>query len=147
MSAERVPKCAARLFLGVCLGGLLLTSTASVGEIPAKQQLASISDSEFRRVQERARHGDAGAQASLAVAYEEGIHVPQDLAQALYWYRRAAEQGSAEVQHHLGLIYEQGRGTTRNFAEAAAWYAKAAEQGYAPAQCNLGTLYLEGRGV
>src|SRR5579863_7016059 len=98
MSAERMQRCAARLFLAVCLGELILATTASIAGVTAKQELASISDSEFRGVQERARHGEAGAQVALGVAYEEGIHVQQDLAQALDWYRRAAQQGNAEVQ-------------------------------------------------
>ncbi|MBM3508219.1 MAG: SEL1-like repeat protein, partial [Alphaproteobacteria bacterium] len=40
-----------------------------------------------------AEQGDAIAQALLGFMYAEGQGVPQDHAEAVKWYRRAAEQG------------------------------------------------------
>lgn len=37
-------------------------------------------------------------------AYEKGQGVPQDDAQALAWYRKAAEQGHAKAQYNLGVM-------------------------------------------
>ncbi|WP_304666925.1 tetratricopeptide repeat protein, partial [Neisseria bergeri] len=68
----------------------------------------------------------------------QGQGVRQDYAQAVQWYRKAAEQGYAGAQVNLGLMYEQGQGVRQDYAQAVQWYRKAAEQGYAGAQVNLG---------
>ena len=39
-----------------------------------------------------------------------GQGVPQDLAVAVTWYRKAAEQGDAAGQHGLGFLYDKGQG-------------------------------------
>jgi len=71
----------------------------------------------------------------------------QDYAEAVKWYRKAAEQGHARAQYALGFMYESGRGVTQDDSEAVKWYRKAAEQGDASAQSNLGLMYESGRGV
>jgi TonB family protein len=73
--------------------------------------------------------------------------VPRDDAEAVRWYRKAAEQGFAWGQTNLGYMYGQGRGIARDDAEAVQWYLKAAKQGFAMAQDNLGVVYRDGRGV
>jgi TPR repeat protein len=73
--------------------------------------------------------------------------VIQDYAEAVDWYRKAAEQGDASAQTKLGIMYDDGRGVTQDYAEAADWYRKAAEQGNALAQTNLGFMYENGSGV
>ena len=73
--------------------------------------------------------------------YLHGQGVRQDYAQAVKWYRKAAEQGFAEAQYNLGVRYDQGQGVPQDYAEAVKWYRKAAEQGDAEAQLNLGVMY------
>jgi TPR repeat protein len=63
--------------------------------------------------------------------YYTGQDIPQDYAQAVQWYRKAAEQGLAQAQYNLGFMYDKGRGVRQDDAQAVAWYRKAAEQGYA----------------
>jgi TPR repeat protein len=75
-------------------------------------------------------------------AYQAG-----DYAEALKWWRKAAEQGNATGQTSLGFMYEKGKGVTQDYAEAAKWFRKAAEQGNAFAQSNLGVAYDKGDGV
>ena len=70
--------------------------------------------------------------------------LPQDAAEAVAWFRKAAEQGFAEAQNNLGWMYSQGKGLAKDEAEAVRWYRKAAEQGLARAQHNLGVMYREG---
>ena len=41
-----------------------------------------------------------------------------NLAQALVWYRRAAEQGDIGAQVALGLAYAQGIGVVQDYIEA-----------------------------
>ena len=71
----------------------------------------------------------------------------KEYAEAVSWYRKAAEQGTDVAQFNLGLMYEVGRGVTQNDAEAVSWYRKAAEQGNASGQLSLGSMYAIGRGV
>ncbi|MSP33056.1 MAG: sel1 repeat family protein, partial [Pseudolabrys sp.] len=63
--------------------------------------------------------------------------MPQDYAQAVKWYRLAADQGNAKAQSNLGLMYDNGQGVPQNYAEAMRWYRLAADQGLAEAQSNL----------
>ena len=63
------------------------------------------------------------------MAYDNGISVKKDLAEAAKWYRKAATQGVAKSQFALGLIYEKGKGVKKDLAEAAKWYGEAAAQG------------------
>ena len=72
--------------------------------------------------------------------------VPQNLADAARWYRRAAEQDDVTAQLNLGVL-RVGRGVAQDHAEAVAWYRRAADQGEARAQANLGHAYANGRGV
>ncbi|MGH6953553.1 MAG: tetratricopeptide repeat protein, partial [Alphaproteobacteria bacterium] len=72
--------------------------------------------------------------------------VPQDYAEAMKWYRKAADQGDAPAQNNLGFMYDSGWGVPQDYAEAAKWYRKAADQGIAIAQLNLGVSYELGDG-
>ena len=65
--------------------------------------------------------------------YEKGDGVPKDIAQAVIWYRKAAEQGHAKAQFALGVRYGKGEGVPQDAAQAVTWYRKAAEQGNAKA--------------
>jgi TonB family protein len=70
-----------------------------------------------------------------------------DFAEAIKWYRVAADQGDARAQLNLGVIHDKGKGVTRDAAEAAKWYRKAADQKNADAAYNLAVLYDDGDGV
>ncbi len=67
--------------------------------------------------------------------------MPQDDAEAVKWYRKAAEQGDADALCNLGLMHYHGRGVPQDFAETMKWYRLAAEQGFAEAQYKLGGMY------
>ena len=73
--------------------------------------------------------------------YESGQGVEQDTAQALEWYRKAAEQEDGKAQIKLGEIYRDGQGVEQDNAQAIQWYRKAAERGIVKAQESLATLY------
>jgi TPR repeat protein len=77
-----------------------------------------------------------------------GRGVPKDYAEALKWYRKAADQGHALAQNSVGACYGRGGyGVPQDCAEAVKWYRKAAEQREAYAQNNLGACYANGEGV
>jgi len=91
-----------------------------------------------------AEQGNATAQFSLGLMYENGDGVAKNHAEAVKWYRRAAEQGDANGQFLLGKMYEFGRGVAQDDAEAVKWYRLAAEQGDAESQSTLGFAYWKG---
>jgi TPR repeat protein len=94
-----------------------------------------------------AEQGVASAQYNLALMYANGEGVPENDAEAVKWYRKAADQGHAAAQYNLALMYANGEGVPENDAEAVKWFRKAAEQGDADAQHNLGYMYANGEGV
>ena len=53
--------------------------------------------------------GLAAAQYSLGFCYYNGYGVPQDYAQAVQWYRKAAEQGNAAAQEALRQMRQLGQ--------------------------------------
>ena len=76
----------------------------------------------------KAREGDAEAQYALGMAHALGLVVEKDEAEAVKWYRQAADQGHAEAQFRLGTQFEDGRGVEQSHDTALEWYRKAAEQ-------------------
>lgn len=81
--------------------------------------------------------GDAEAQLLIGVSY----YIDSDYAEALKWYRKAADQGVAEAQYMVGHMYDIGEGVTQDYKEAVKWYHMAADQGNADAQFNIGIMY------
>ena len=45
--------------------------------------------------------------------YAERPGVPQDYAEAVKWYRLAADQGDAAAQNNLGFMYETAKASRR----------------------------------
>ena len=79
--------------------------------------------------------------------HDSGRGVEQDDAEAVRWYRLAAEQGDATSQWNLAESHYHGQGVPRDTAEAAGWFRLAAEQGYrssADPAVSLGSLSVEG---
>lgn len=70
-----------------------------------------------------------------------------ELAEAVNFFRQAADAGNADAQSHLGFLYSRGIGIPQDMQEAVKWWRKAADQGDARAQCSLGLSYDTGRGV
>lgn len=79
--------------------------------------------------------------------YYTGDGAEQNLEQAVYYFRKAAEQGDTTAQFWLGYCYNNGHGVKKDMNKAAQWYEQAANYGNADAQCNLGYCYYTGNGV
>ena len=73
--------------------------------------------------------------------YHVGDGVGQDYAEAIKWYRKAADQGNAASEEAIGSLYQWGQGVAKDYTEAVKWYRRAAVQGYSPAQADLGFEY------
>jgi len=116
------------------------------------QALSEADKSDFLSLKRRAEAGDASAQNALGLRYSEGKGVAKDPAQALVWWRKAADQGVANAQYRLGEIYDNSYsnivyGVPKDSAQAVMWFRKAAEQGNTDAQISLGKMYYRGEGV
>ncbi|MDX1251456.1 MAG: sel1 repeat family protein [Gammaproteobacteria bacterium] len=59
--------------------------------------------------------------------YLLGRGVPKDAAEAVKWYRKAAEQGITAARINLGNMYADGRGVPKDEVQALNWYRAAAE--------------------
>lgn len=84
---------------------------------------------------------------NLGLMYADGRGgLPRDPAQAVAWYRKAAEQNLPLAQLMLALSYASGRGVPRDDLQALRWFEQAADNGLALAQYGLGMLHGAGRG-
>ena len=84
---------------------------------------------DLEKLIQQASQGNADAQFNLGVMYDFGQGVPQDYAQAVKWYRLAADQGDAKAQYNLGFACANGEGVTQDYVQAHMWFNLAAAQG------------------
>ena len=66
--------------------------------------------------------GHAFAQSALGDMYRKGRLVPQNHAEAVKWYRLAAEQGDSLAQFNFGAMYSSGRGVPKDLITAYMWF-------------------------
>jgi uncharacterized caspase-like protein len=81
------------------------------------------------------------------VARAKAAHDRGDYADAMRWYRKAADLGNANAMENVGMLYRMGEGIIRDDAEALRWWRKAADLGDANAMNQIGAAYRDGRGV
>jgi TPR repeat protein len=92
--------------------------------------------------------GDARAEATLGIRYQDGDGVNADDHAAAYWFGLAATQGHRASQYALGGMYLEGEGGLKqDLAKATELLIKSANQGYDKAQLALGISYEFGEGV
>jgi hypothetical protein len=60
--------------------------------------------------------------------YGGSMGSPKDDAEAIKWYRKAADQGNAAAQYAVGSAYFSGRGVPQDFDLAHMWLNLAAAQ-------------------
>ncbi len=70
----------------------------------------------------------------LGLKYARGAGVLEDDAQAVRWYRLAAEQGDAEGQWLLGSMYGNGDGVPQDDVLAYMWFNLSGAQEHVSAQ-------------
>ena len=132
--------------------------TASAGDVQEGIDAydAGDYDTAFAILKPLAEAGDAEAQFNLGLIYaghtdaqnnlgwenfgrgwdfsRDVEEMEEDDAEAVKWYRRAAEAGHIEAQYWLGYMYANGEGVEEDDAEAVKWYRLAAEGGHPEAQ-------------
>lgn len=125
--------------------GFILVAGLCIAQAVLAQDTTYGSNDVYDVVLKAANEGNPSAQVEIGRRFFK--KTPPDYAQAVAWYRKAAEKGDATAQNTLGGCYYFGRGAEKNKAEAVKWYRKAADQGNARAQGRLGRCYAEGDGV
>lgn len=100
--------------------------------------------------QQVAREAHANSPLQHCTSLGEGV--VQNNAEALKYYKLAADQGNAQAQCNIGAIYNHSvvgdlKGVQRDSAKALHYFKLASKQGHAGAQCNLGSMYASGDGV
>ena len=68
--------------------------------------------------------------------YSRGEGVPEDDAEAVRWYRLAAEQRNALAQTNLGFMYAYGDGVPEDLVFAYMWFDLSVAQGNETARGN-----------
>ncbi len=124
----------------------LLIGPAAAADVDDGQAAYNAGDfaAALRLWQPLAEQGNARAQNSLGVMFENGKGMPQDVATAVKWYRLAAAQGYGGAQYNLGLIYAIGRGgVPRDPLRAYMWFSLAA----ASLTGDVGSLVTQTRDV
>ena len=62
----------------------------------------------------------------------------RNYAEALKWYKKAAEQEHPQALYKMGVMYEKGTGVRRDITKARKWYQMAASKGSLSARVHLG---------
>ena len=138
-------------FTVVCVAALVICGCdwgqpTFLSPTPGKQAISAVTDlgkdrrhfwrADFAATKKDAESGDAEAQNNLGVMYNKGLGVSEDYAEAVKWYRLAADRGYADAQGNLGVMYHDGRGVPQDCGEAYAWFSVAAAFGDANAANN-----------
>jgi tetratricopeptide (TPR) repeat protein len=91
---------------------------------------------------------DPSMQMEIARRYRYSLggvpEVADSFAEAMKWYRKAAEQGHAPAMKALGDLYATGgAGVRRDIDDAQRWYRRAADKGDADAIVALGRTHAQ----
>lgn len=98
-------------------------------------------DPQIAELLRKANNNDAEAQYQLALRYQSGDGIPQDLSEAFYWFQQSSERNQPQAMHQLAKMYLQGHGIETNTAEGIYWLTKLATRGNPEAQFELGKQY------
>ena len=85
-----------------------------------------------------------GAQFGLGWMHENGEGVTKDAAEALRWYRMAADQGHPGACDKVARFYDGGLGVAEDKAEAVRWFKRAVKAGFTHAETDLVRLGAHG---
>jgi serine/threonine protein kinase len=103
-------------------------------------------DLAFRTCTQEAERGNPVSQRLLAGLYDQS-QVPGHDAEAITWYRKAADAGDLPSLLRYGQLLSLGKGVEKNELDATAKIKQAAEAEYQPAWLVLADRYERGLGV
>ena len=109
------------------------------------QGFAALQASDFNQAREvftaEAEAGNPVGEFMLGVMAEQGFGRDADPAEAISWYKTAAEKGMASAAYNISRFYEHGNGVDKDIEQARTYLQQAAEGGHGKAMHNLGRLY------
>ncbi|MEI9902940.1 MAG: tetratricopeptide repeat protein [Asticcacaulis sp.] len=70
--------------------------------------------------------------------------MPQDYAQAMIWYQKAADQNYPAATFNIGIMYLQGEGVAVDNARGVDLIARSARAGFAFAEGKMATINYSG---
>lgn len=88
-----------------------------------------------------AKEREPQAQFQLAIAYQSGTSVPQNLNEAFYWFLQAAEQNHPAAIAQVANAFITGQGVEKDALQAQYWLIKLALTGNAQASTTLAKWY------
>jgi len=109
-------------------------------------QANRVTEQELPQLRTQAQAGDMRSQVLLGLVYQQGCPgAKHDAAEALKWYKLAADQGSSIAADQIAVYYDPaeifGHERGRDSEQALIWYRKAAARGDdVVAQYNLGAM-------
>lgn len=83
----------------------------------------------------------------LALMYEYGRGIKQDLKEAAKYYKRAAEQQNVESIYNLAMMHAFGRGISQDFKQAIGLLQQGVLFGHAPSIYYMGVIKSQGHGT
>ncbi len=95
--------------------------------------------------QDMAARGDAAAAYNVGLCCEAGLGREQDDAEAMVWFRAAADH-LALAQYSCGRMLAEGRGVARDLVAARGFLLQASQQGLPEAEALAAEMLLNGRG-
>ena len=120
---------------------LIYMQNMNEGKGDAKQNAEHL----YKWTRKLAEAGEADAMIALGEAYQDGIGVEINMAEANRWYsrgieavRKAADGGDAFAMLTLGISYAKGKGVPIDREKAAMWFHRAKDKGH-----KLAEKYLE----
>ncbi len=112
--------------------------------LSAQTQIATASGTSTSDLLVLAEGDNTMAQRILGERYALGIEgVTQDMDQAVFWFKKAANKGDAEAQQYLGYAYGRGLGVPQDWVQAHMWFSlvgKASRKKIAPQDKELAEL-------
>jgi len=86
--------------------------------------------------------GSAAGEFHLGLAYDGGLGVKSDQAEALDWYKRAAEHGHIPAMFNVGAMYLAGAGVEQDEVQAMRWFERASAAGDIRATYMVGLIKM-----
>jgi uncharacterized protein len=133
-------------WFAIALAAVLIPQPGGLARAQNSAQ-ASVRQRAIADLKQQAFAGEVNAQIQLGVIYLTGDGVAKDDAEAMTWFRKAADQTNPLAERYMAEMYFKGRGVPADNMEAAKWLRMSAEQDDAQSQYNLAVLYTQGLGV
>lgn len=122
----------------------LLESSAKQGNVDAEFWLMLQQRKEIDPFRKLAEQGHVPSMNIVATYEASSQRKPANFAEAMRWWKKAAEIGSGEAEFNIGLMYMNGEGVAKDQSQALRWMKLGAKNGYPLANGQLGAMALQG---